>query len=329
MVLAQMPGMGKVNAAGVASSLCTSFIGIKLSILVGICGGVPKTAEGAEILLGDVVISTAMIQIDLGRQYPHKFIRKDTLEESLGRPNSEIRAFLQKMSGQLSRQRVEDKTAYYCEELCKEKKIECPGAENDKLYEPRYRHKYQLPSSCTTCSQCRTMDDEVCEIALNSSCIDLMCSDSYLVPRNRIMTAKGLNTSEIPTTDTKDTGKSSIYFGRVASGDVVMKSGQHRDDIAEREKVIAFEMEGAGVWEYLPSVVIKGVCDYADSHKNKKWQGYAVVTAAACTKAFPEVWRTTDRLDESANSSAVQGMASPSGEHSYTHPNNHPSRLLT
>jgi len=66
-----------------------------------------------------------------------------------------------------------------------------------------------------------------------------------------------------------------------------MKSGEDRDEIAARDGVIAFEMEGAGVWENFPgSLVIKGVCDYADSHKNKRWQGYAAATAAAVTKAF-------------------------------------------
>ena len=90
-----------------------------------------------------------------------------------------------------------------------------------------------------------------------------------------------------------------------------MKCGQYRDDIAEREKVIAFEMEGAGMWECLPTVVIKSVCDYADSHKSKKWQGYAAVTAAACTKAFLEEWRISDRRDASVDCPTVQGMTSP------------------
>lgn len=42
---------------------------------------------------------------------------------------------------------------------------------------------------------------------------------------------------------------------------------------------------------YLPTIIVKGVCDYADSHKNKKWQKYAAVTAAACTKALLWDWR--------------------------------------
>jgi nucleoside phosphorylase len=49
-------------------------------------------------------------------------------------------------------------------------------------------------------------------------------------------------------------------------------------------------MRGAGMWDTLPSLVIKGVCDYADSHKNKVWQDYVAATAAAYMKAFLEVW---------------------------------------
>jgi hypothetical protein len=33
-----------------------------------------------------------------------------------------------------------------------------------------------------------------------------------------------------------------------------------------------------------PGLVIKGICDYADSHKNKRWQPYAAGTAAAYAK---------------------------------------------
>jgi nucleoside phosphorylase len=69
-----------------------------------------------------------------------------------------------------------------------------------------------------------------------------------------------------------------------------MKSGEDRDAIARKASVIGFEMEGAGVWDVFPCVVIKGACDYADSHKNKVWQRYAAATAAACMKAFLNYW---------------------------------------
>src|ERR1700722_3134837 len=57
VVLAHMPGIGKGSAAGVASSFRYSFRGIKLSLVVGICGGVPYGTDGEEILLGDVIVS--------------------------------------------------------------------------------------------------------------------------------------------------------------------------------------------------------------------------------------------------------------------------------
>ena len=43
-------------------------------------------------------------------------------------------------------------------------------------------------------------------------------------------------------------------------------------------------MEAAGLMNSFPCLVIRGICDYADSHKNKRWQAYAAGTAAACAK---------------------------------------------
>jgi nucleoside phosphorylase len=83
VVLAHMPKIGKKSAASVASSFRSSFGGIKLALLVGICGGVPQGNDGEEILLGDVIISDGLIEYDFGRQYPDKFARKDTLGQSV------------------------------------------------------------------------------------------------------------------------------------------------------------------------------------------------------------------------------------------------------
>ncbi|THY14688.1 hypothetical protein D6C84_00365 [Aureobasidium pullulans] len=79
-----------------------------------------------------------------------------------------------------------------------------------------------------------------------------------------------------------------IHFGRIASGNVVMKSGEYRDRHSREEGVIAFEMEAAGIWSRMACIVMKGVCDYADSHKNKRFQKYAAATAAACARAVLE-----------------------------------------
>ena len=57
----------------------------------------------------------------------------------------------------------------------------------------------------------------------------------------------------------------------MGSGNSVMKSGYLRDELARERNFIAFEMEGAGVWDNFSTVVIKAVCDYADSYKRKEW----------------------------------------------------------
>ena len=75
-----------------------------------------------------------------------------------------------------------------------------------------------------------------------------------------------------------------------------MKSGEDRDKIAKKENIIAFEMEGAGVWEEVPCIIVKGVCDYADCQKNKKWQGFAAAVAASATKAILERYCPTDKV---------------------------------
>ncbi|CEO59881.1 Putative WD domain-containing protein [Penicillium brasilianum] len=48
-------------------------------------------------------------------------------------------------------------------------------------------------------------------------------------------------------------------------------------------------MEAAGLLNNFPCSVIRGICDYADSHKNKEWQGYAAAVAAAYAKELPLV----------------------------------------
>ncbi|KAF4438562.1 MTA SAH nucleosidase [Fusarium acutatum] len=86
-----------------------------------------------------------------------------------------------------------------------------------------------------------------------------------------------------------------IHFGRMASGDTVMVSTQHRDRIVTAEKIIAFEMEGAGIWQELPCIIVKGVSDFADCEKTKEWQDYAAAMAAATSKAILKRYIHTDR----------------------------------
>jgi nucleoside phosphorylase len=76
-----------------------------------------------------------------------------------------------------------------------------------------------------------------------------------------------------------------VHYGTIASGNQVMKSAIERDKIsAKLGSVLCFEMEAAGLMNSFPCLVIRGICDYADSHKNKRWQTYAAGTAAGYAK---------------------------------------------
>jgi nucleoside phosphorylase len=76
-----------------------------------------------------------------------------------------------------------------------------------------------------------------------------------------------------------------VHYGTIASGNQVMRDAAQRDKVsADLGGVLCFEMEAAGLMNSFPCLVIRGICDYADSHKNKRWQPYAAATAAACAK---------------------------------------------
>jgi nucleoside phosphorylase len=76
-----------------------------------------------------------------------------------------------------------------------------------------------------------------------------------------------------------------VHYGTIASGNQVMRSAAERDRVsAELGGVLCFEMEAAGLMNSFPCLVTRGICDYADSHKNKRWQPYAAASAAACAK---------------------------------------------
>jgi hypothetical protein len=88
-----------------------------------------------------------------------------------------------------------------------------------------------------------------------------------------------------------------IHYGLIASGNQVMRDGITRDRLRREMDVLCFEMEAAGLTDNFPCLTIRGICDYADSHKNKRWQAYAAGTAAAYAKdllqILPENIRTT------------------------------------
>jgi len=77
-----------------------------------------------------------------------------------------------------------------------------------------------------------------------------------------------------------------VHYGLIASGNQVIKDAAFRDKVNKGlgGNVHCFEMEAAGLMNDFPCIVIRGICDYADSHKNKYWQEYAAAVAAAFAK---------------------------------------------
>ncbi|KAL3707747.1 hypothetical protein TMatcc_005729 [Talaromyces marneffei ATCC 18224] len=84
----------------------------------------------------------------------------------------------------------------------------------------------------------------------------------------------------------RDSTDPEIHYGIIASGNTLFKDAAYRDAILEDigDECICFEMEAAGLMNNFPCLVIRGICDYADSHKNDRWQRYAAITAAAYAK---------------------------------------------
>jgi nucleoside phosphorylase len=70
----------------------------------------------------------------------------------------------------------------------------------------------------------------------------------------------------------------------IASRNQLIKDALLRDALMAETDVLCFETEAAGLVDHFPCLVIRGICDYADSHKNEEWQGYAAMAAAAYAK---------------------------------------------
>jgi hypothetical protein len=102
-------------------------------------------------------------------------------------------------------------------------------------------------------------------ISLNSTYAD--CDKKRVVPR-----------------PTRVTEELEIYYGLIGSGNQVIKHGPTRDKIARELGILCFEIEAAGLIDQFPCLVIRGIYDYVDSHKNEGWQRYAAATAAIYAK---------------------------------------------
>jgi nucleoside phosphorylase len=76
-----------------------------------------------------------------------------------------------------------------------------------------------------------------------------------------------------------------VHYGTIASGNQDIQDGLTRQRLSDDlGGVLCFEMEAAGLMNGFPCLVIRGICDYSDSHRNDYWHEYAAATAAAYAK---------------------------------------------
>jgi nucleoside phosphorylase len=85
-----------------------------------------------------------------------------------------------------------------------------------------------------------------------------------------------------------------VHYGIIASANSVMKNAKERDQYAQDPElnVLCFEMEAGGLMNNFPCLVIRGICDYSDSHKNDEWHKYAALTAAAYARELLHVLKS-------------------------------------
>ena len=247
VVIACLPRgkIGNVSAASVASDMLRSFESIRFGLMVGIGGGAPTS--DIDIRLGDVVVSSPDRQV--GGVLHYKFGREIQNREfeltgSLASPP----AILLSALNQLSAQHVEE--GHRIAESIEEMVTRVPNLREYFLRPPPEMDRLYKADCVHT---------------------DVMRADenSQLVVRQ------------------PRTGKHqdpAIHYGLIASADQVMKDAHTRDKLAKEQGILCFEMEAAGLMDRFACVVIRGICDYSDTHKNVDWQSYAAATAAAYAK---------------------------------------------
>ncbi|KAK4170816.1 hypothetical protein QBC36DRAFT_250670 [Triangularia setosa] len=246
---------GTTSAATTASHLLASLPSIRVGLLVGIGGGIARPDEGRDIRLGDIVVSQpdgttgGVCQYDLVKA---KSDGKRERKGFLGRPPTVLLNAL--ASIQANHERKDPKIPYFLQEMLEKN----PKMSKKSKQSPGYAHQ-----------------------GFNSDRLFKASCDHVPGPDCR-----GCDTSDEVQRDTRDTSDPEIHYGTIASGNTLVKDAAARDRIVADvgDDCICFEMEAAGLMNHFPCLVIRGICDYADSHKNDRWQRYASATAAAYAK---------------------------------------------
>ncbi|KAI0444158.1 hypothetical protein F4803DRAFT_561045 [Xylaria telfairii] len=253
VVIAVLPygEYGTNSATNVANNMVRTYPHIRIGLMVGIGGGAPNDKH--DIRLGDVVVSTpsnghgGVLQYDFGKTIQNKAF---CMTGFLDQPPPLLRTAVGGLQAQYelnghSLSEAIDMTLQNWPKLNK-KKYGRPDISTDRLYPPDVVHN----------------DERCCATATG---------DDILKPISRQPRAK-------------DAHNPSIHYGLIGSANQLMKDAMVRDRLSKQKDILCFEMEAAGLMNHFPCLVIRGICDYSDSHKNKEWQGYAAMTAAAYTK---------------------------------------------
>ncbi|KAJ8110230.1 hypothetical protein OPT61_g6869 [Boeremia exigua] len=249
VVLACLPAgqMGIGPAAFSASQTMSKFTSIRFGLMVGVGGGAPN-AE-ADVRLGDVVVSQPMKQLSGVVQYDFGKTGAGGQMMRTGSLNAPPRVLLHAVA-QLRALRYRDSQERGSLVAHLSTFEQRPYFSRDKAGPDVLFKAAYLHDGGATCER---------------------CSKDHIVPR----TARRAD-EEV-----------TIHYGTIASGNQVIKDAETRDRLSkELGGVLCFEMEAAGLMNDFPCLVIRGICDYADSHKNKAWQPYAAATAAACAKTI-------------------------------------------
>ncbi|KAF5638856.1 ankyrin protein [Fusarium sp. NRRL 25303] len=246
--------IGNVPAATVASHLVTTFPSIKVGLMVGIGGGVPSN----KIRLGDVVVGTS------SGDYPG--VVKWDAGKSLLTALTQL---------ETQHNLVGSKIPEYLEAL-KEKwpRLAATSLRSESLKDKLFKSSYDHLDNTTSNTDDEDLDGDEDEDEEQGSC--RLCDRSMIVKRmDREMR---------------------IFFGLIASGDKLIKDAASRNKLNKDlgGQVLCIEMEAAGLVNHFPCLVIRGICDYADSHKNKDWQEHAAIVAAAFAKELLQYVQPTD-----------------------------------
>ncbi|KAK6337052.1 hypothetical protein TWF718_009838 [Orbilia javanica] len=239
---------GTMQAGVVATRMLSSFKKLRFGLMVGVGGGAPS--ESNDIRLGDIVISQPVSGESSGVvQYDFGKAMENgefIATKWLNRPPSILLTALTAMK---TIPDLGEKISDAAQEIGDEKiGFQYPGQDLDILFRADYLH-------VVVASKGRQSD----------SC--KACKTSNAIVRSE-----------------REYDHPYIHYGTIACANQVMKDGIKRDKISAQTGALCFEMEAAGLMNDFPCLVIRGICDYSDGHKNKRWQPYAALVAAIYAK---------------------------------------------